>query len=209
MEMENENENWKTIKRNFSTTKHTLSVSQKRSRDVEETVVVKKERITLTDEPSSWMAVWDDDWCFSNIQPLSPLSPLTLFLSKITSYKLRCEDDEILATEIARLEEEKKAMEKDLVEMVATERLERQITILLCLLAGDLKVLSRMMMETEQKLSEKKRQRTSPAVAGVVEFDGEFSGQKWFDAYKPNKIYKRTEFKFISKPKNKSTKDSR
>ncbi|KAJ9556162.1 hypothetical protein OSB04_010776 [Centaurea solstitialis] len=63
----------------FSTTKHTLSVSRKRSRDVEETVVVKKERITLTDEPSSWMAVWDDDWCFSNIQPLSPLSPLTAY----------------------------------------------------------------------------------------------------------------------------------
>ncbi|XP_024985554.1 ethylene-responsive transcription factor ERF104-like [Cynara cardunculus var. scolymus] len=48
---------------------------RKRSRDVEETVVVKKERITETgDEPSSWTAVWDDDWCFSNIHPLSQLT---------------------------------------------------------------------------------------------------------------------------------------
>ncbi|KAJ9556159.1 hypothetical protein OSB04_010773 [Centaurea solstitialis] len=60
-----------------STATETVSVSRKRSRVEEETVVVKKERITLTDDPSSWMAVWDDDWCFSNIHPLSPLSPLT------------------------------------------------------------------------------------------------------------------------------------
>ncbi|KAJ9556166.1 hypothetical protein OSB04_010780 [Centaurea solstitialis] len=64
-----------------STPSETVRVSrgcQKRSRGVEDTVVVKKERITLTDEPSCWTAVWDDDWCFSNIHPLSPLSPLRM-----------------------------------------------------------------------------------------------------------------------------------
>ncbi|KAJ9556150.1 hypothetical protein OSB04_010764 [Centaurea solstitialis] len=61
-----------------SSATETVSVSRKRSRDVEETAVVKKERMTLTDEPSCWTAVWDDDWWFSNIHPLSSLSPLTV-----------------------------------------------------------------------------------------------------------------------------------
>ncbi|KAI3707383.1 hypothetical protein L6452_25845 [Arctium lappa] len=46
---------------------------RKRRRDVDEMVVtVKKERIT--DLPSSWMAVWGEDWCGAH--PLSPMSQL-------------------------------------------------------------------------------------------------------------------------------------
>lgn len=82
----------------------------------------------------------------------------------------RGEDDE-MAMEIARLKEEQKAMEKELVEMnkrlEATERRPKQITALLCLVARNPEILPRMMLETEQKrLSDKKRQRmleTSPA----------------------------------------------
>ncbi|KAI3810771.1 hypothetical protein L1987_20393 [Smallanthus sonchifolius] len=84
---------------------------------------------------------------------------------------LRCEDDDIeLAMEIARLKQEQKELEKEMLGMSkrieATERRPKQIIALLCLVAEDPQILPRMMLKTEQKrLVDGKRQRmlqTSP-----------------------------------------------
>ncbi|KAI3781824.1 hypothetical protein L2E82_11850 [Cichorium intybus] len=82
----------------------------------------------------------------------------------------RSEDDEEdeMAVEIARLKQEQKALEKEMVglkkRLEATERRPKQIMALLCQVAEDPQILPRMMFETEQKrLLEKKRQRRSPA----------------------------------------------
>ncbi|XP_024986542.1 uncharacterized protein LOC112521779 [Cynara cardunculus var. scolymus] len=62
-----------------TTTTSEINGCLKRRRDVDEMVVmVKKERITenvdLPSTPSSWMAVWDEDW--RGAHPLSPMSRL-------------------------------------------------------------------------------------------------------------------------------------
>ncbi|KAL7589444.1 heat stress transcription factor C-1 [Lactuca sativa] len=83
------------------------------------------------------------------------------------------DEEDGMVVEIARLKEEQKVLEKEMVGMrkrlEATERRPKQIMALLCQVAEDPQILTRMMLETKQKrLVEKKKQRTSPASSSGV-----------------------------------------
>ncbi|KAK9055052.1 hypothetical protein SSX86_026132 [Deinandra increscens subsp. villosa] len=90
---------------------------------------------------------------------------------------LSCEDDEEdeieMTIEIAKLKQEQKELEKEMLglnkRIEATERRPKQIMALLCLVAGDPSILPRMMLKTEQK-----RLVDDAEFAGGVERDGEF-----------------------------------